>query len=1055
MPELKDKKVVIIGAGPNVIGQSGECDEGALEACRALGAAGCRVIAVDSNPDALSIAPGAAGKAYIEPLTVDTLRRIIEMERPDAILPAFGGRQSLHLTARLATEGVLADHGVAIMGPGAECISRLLDREALKSALAEIGHRTPPIHTLPGIDAAVEKAQAIGFPVVLRCSDPDRMPDGILAYNQEELRSRAARLPADSEQLYSIEASLHEWRQAEVEILRDGRGETSIAGCVDYLDSAAIHPGDGLAVCPPQSIPDAILKQLERNAEAIANHLGLVGGATIRFAYNPDDEQLLVLAVHPRYTRTSALVARVADRPLGQVSALLAAGGRLEEMDRAIHPQGTPAPPLAVVGVKWPCWDFDSLDKTADRLGPQMQALGQWICLGGSFKEALQKGARTASGHAQGLDGFGNDDLDGTELLARLATPSSRRIWLVVEALRQQTPREAIVERTRLCGWLIDQLAELIGTEEALRATRGAAPDEALLRRAKADGFGNAYLARLTGRSIPELERMTAGLAIEPHWIRLGGKKRPRLFSTYAPCDGEKTKSENKSLLIIGSGANRIGQGPDCNYGAYRAAAAAGSRGQRVALLNGNLTSVTTGLAAPAVTYCEPMTTEDILAVIRQEQPAGVVTQFAGLQADDLTLELTRVGIPILGTPAQTVALLQNRGAAYEQMRHIGIPQPAGALVTDREGLMNAARTIGFPLLVRPASRTSKTGSRIVRDEPALAAMVQDRRIDAQRSLFVEQFLEFGIEVQAETLCDGAEARVAAVLEHVELAGVHAGDSACVLPPYSIAPRHLDTIEDYCRKIAVALRIQGLINLRFVIYRDTVYLLEAMCHATRNISLIETTLGLPLAAMAIRLISGEPLDFLADSQSEVNRVGLRAAVFPFNVFPDEDPLLGPAMRSSGQVLATADTFGLAYFKALAAAGTPLPTRGTVLITVTDEDKASILEPARIFQELGFELMATRGTRSALADNGIESQAVRKLGFGRPDLVDEIKNGNVQMVINTPTGGQGQIDDSLIRKAAIQSGIANITTPASALAAARGIAARREGIPTIGAVQRRR
>lgn len=1045
MPELKDKKVVIIGAGPNVIGQSGECDEGALEACQALSAAGCRVIAVDSNPDAIFIASAGAAKAYTEPLTVDTLRQIIETDRPDAILPAFGGSKSLHLTAQLAKDNTLSDYNVKIMGPAAECISRLLDREALKSALAEIGHRTPPIYTMQGIDEVVEKAQAIGFPVVLRCNDPDLMPDGILAYNQDELRSKAARLPTDAEQAYSVEASLHEWRQAEVEILRDMSGKTWIAGCVDYLDSAAIHPGDGLAVCPPQSIPTAILKQLERNAETIANHLNIIGSATIRFAYNPDDEQLLVLAVHPRFTRTTALVARLVDTPLGKASALLAAGYDLQDIPQTVHPENSTSPPPTVVAVKWPCWNFDSLDNTVDRLGPQMQALGQWISLGGSFKEALQKGARTASRSAEGLGRSDVDHLTETELLAQLAMPSSRRIWLVVEALRKKLPRETILQHTRFSGWFMDQLTDLVHTEESLRASNGKTLSDDLLRQAKTDGFGNAYLAKLTGHSIPALEQMTAKLAIKPHWLPLGCADKPRLFSTYVRTGETKANTEKKSLLIIGSGAHRIGQGPDCDYGAYRAAVAAGRQGHRVTLLNCNLTSVATGHSAPAACYCEPMTTEDILAVIQQEQPLGVVTQFAGLQADDLTVALSQAGVSIIGTPSQTVELLQNRNASYEHMRRIGIPQPAGALVTSHDELIDTARAIGLPILVQPASRTSKTRPRIIRDEHSLTALAQNRPVDPNEHLFVEQFLEFGIEAQAETLCDGTSAHVAAVMEHVELAGVHAGDSACVLPPYSIAPRHIDTIDEYCRKIAVSLQIKGLINLRFAIYRDTVYLLEAICHATRNMSLIETTHQLSLAGMTIRLIAGEPLDNLTFSPAMTARVGLRAAVFPFNVFPEEDPLLGPAMRSTGQVLATAETFGLAYFKALESAGTPLPTQGTVLITVTDEDKASILEPARIFQELGFNLMATRGTRSALAENGIESQAVRKLGFGRPDLVDEIKNGRVQMVVNTPTGGQGQIDDSLIRKAAIQSRIANITTPASALAAAKGIAARRQGV----------
>jgi carbamoyl-phosphate synthase large subunit len=738
-------------------------------------------------------------------------------------------------------------------------------------------------------------------------------------------------------------------------------------------------------------------------------------------------------------------VARVADSPLGKASALLAAGYDLQDIPHTVHPEDSKSPATNVVAVKWPCWNFDSLDNTVDRLGPQMQALGQWISLGGSFKEALQKGARTASQSAEGLGSSGVDHLTEAELLSQLATPSSRRIWLVVEALRKKLPREKILQRTRFAEWFMDQLTDLIRMEESLRASNGKAPGEALLRQAKSNGFANAYLAKLTGHSIPALEQMAAKFAIKPHWLRLGCADKPRLFSTYARTGDVNANTETKSLLIIGSGAHRIGQGPDCDYGAYRAAVAAGEQGHRVTLLNCNLTSVTTGHSAPVACYCEPITTEDILAVIQQEQPVGVVTQFAGLQANDLTMELLQAGVSIIGTPSQTVELLQNRYASYEHMRRIGIPQPAGALVTSNDALIDTARTIGFPILVQPASRTSKTRPQIVRDEHTLTALSQSQQIDPAEHLFVEQFLEFGIEAQAETLCDGTRAHVAAVMEHVELAGVHAGDSACVLPPYSIAPRHIDTIDEYCRKIAVSLRIQGLINLRFAIYRDTVYLLEAINHATRNMSTIETTRQLPLAAMAMRLITGEPLDNQTFSQAPAARIGLRAAVFPFNVFPDEDPLLGPAMRSTGQVLATADTFGLAYFKALESAGTPLPTQGTVLITVTDEDKASILEPARIFQELGFNLMATRGTRSVLAENGIESQAVRKLGFGRPDLVDEIKNGRVQMVINTPTGDQGQIDDSLIRKAAIQSRIANITTPASALAAAKGIAARRDGI----------
>jgi carbamoyl-phosphate synthase large subunit len=1046
MSELKGKKVVIIGAGPNIIGQSGECDEGAVEACHALSSTGCRIIAIDSNPDAQLTNAVQTETVYIEPLTPDSLRRVIETERPAAVLPAFGGRVSLHLVARLSKDGVLAQYGVKILGPSADCIDRLLDREALKSALGDIGLNTPPIYTVNGIDAAVEKAQAIGFPVVLRCNNPDLIPDGILAYNQDELRLKAARLPAESVQAYSVETSLVGWQQVELEILRDAAGQTEIAGWIEYLDSAAIHPGDALAVCPPQSLPDPLAGQLKNDAAAISAHLGIVGGVTVRFACNPTDGRVLVLAVHPRYTRTSAMVARATGRPLGKAAALLAAGCGLTQLPDAMQSTTADATRSSLAAVKWPVWDFDRLDETVDRLGPQMQAVGQSIALGGSFKEALHKAARSVT---QSCDGFGAAPyahLSEAELLSQMATPSSQSVWLVYEAIRKGIPEAEILQRTHYSTWFVRQLADLVLTEQGVKDNSTPEIDPDVLRQAVTDGFAGACIAKLAGVSKDSVERQLSAPGLTRHWRAYSTDKPAKLFSSAGSGDGEVHPSKSKSILIIGSGPHAIGQGPECDNGALKAAEAANQLGYEVSIINSNLTSLTTGNASPIRGYCEPLAMDDIMAVIRREQPFGVVTQFAGLQSVDLTDQLSNAGVPIIGTPIETIRLLQNHNAFHEQMRRIGIPQPTGLLTRNRADVDKAVPAVGFPMLVQHASRSSDDVTRIVRDAETLDDLIENRIVRPDEPLFIEQFLEFGIEAQAETLCDGTKAHVAAVIEHIELAGVHAGDSACVTPPYSIAPRHIDTIGEYCRKIAIALAIRGSINMRFAIYRDTVYLLDAACHAARNLSLIEKTHRIPLADMAIRLMTGQALDDLPLPSPPTPRVGLRAAVFPFNVFSEEDPLLGPRMRSTGQVLASADTFGLAYFKALESAGTPLPTHGTVLITVTDEDKASILEPARIFQELGFKLMATRGTQAALSENGMESQAVRKLGFGRPDLVDEIKNGRVQMVINTPTGGQGQIDDSLIRKAAIQAKIANITTPASALAAAKGIAARRSGVP---------
>lgn len=1046
MSELKGKKVVIIGAGPNIIGQSGECDEGAVEACHALSSTGCRIIAIDSNPDAQLTNSVQAETVYIESLTPDSLRRVIEIEQPAAVLAAFGGRVSLHLVARLAKDGTLTRYGVRILGPSADCIDRLLDREALKSALGDMGFNTPPIYTVNGIDAAVGQAQAIGFPVVLRCNNPDLIPDGILAYNQDELRLKAARLPAESVQTYSVEPSLVAWQQIELEILRDAEGRTEVAGWIEYLDSAAIHPGDALAVCPPQSLSDPLARQLEKDAAAISAHLGIVGGVTVRFACDPADDRVLVLAVHPRYTRTSAMVGRATGRPLGKAAAMLAAGCTLAHLPESMQSKTVEPTQHPLVAVKWPIWNFDRLDETVDRLGPQMQAVGQSIALGGSFKEALHKAARSVTRSSDGFYSTPYAHLTEAELLSQMATPSSQSIWLIHEAIRKRIPEAEILQRTRYSTWFVHQLTELVRTEQRINDNPAAGIDGDVLRQAATDGFASTCIAKLAGIPTDSVQQQLSTMGLARRWRVYSANAPAKLFSCAGPADKENDPSGGKSILIIGSGPHAIGQGPEWDNGALRAAEAANQLGYEVSIINSNLTSLTTGNASPIRGYCEPLAMDDIMAVIRREQPVGVVTQFAGLQSVDLTDRLSNAGVPIIGTPIETIRLLQNRDAFHEQMRRIGIPQPTGMLTRNRADVDKAVLAIGFPMLVQPASRSSDDGTRIVRDADTLGNLIENRVIRPDEPQFIEQFLEFGIEAQAETLCDGTRAHVAAVIEHIELAGVHAGDSACVAPPYSIAPRHIDTIGEYCRKIALALGIRGSINLRFAIYRDTVYLLEAACHAARNLSWIEKVHRIPLANMAMRLMTGQMLAELPLPPTPTPRVGLRAAVFPFNVFSEEDPLLGPRMRSTGQVLASAETFGLAYFKALESAGTPLPTHGTVLITVTDEDKASILEPARIFQELGFKLMATRGTQAALAENGMEAQAVRKLGFGRPDLVDEIKNGRVQMVINTPTGGQGQIDDSLIRKAAIQAKIANITTPASALAAAKGIAARRSGAP---------
>jgi len=1042
MPDLNAMKVLIIGAGPTSIGQTGECHEGALEACRALAAAGCRLITVDANPDTIFNHAPWSQHPMIDPLTPGSIARILEAEQPDALLTLFSGRDGLHLASQLYQNDVITKRGIHIWGPCRACLESIRDRDTLQSALAPIGLKTPSIFTVSGVEAAIEKAQQLGFPVVLRCDDAHLIPDGLLLYNQDELNRIGATLAGEPESKFSVEASLLEWQQVELEVIRDNAGQSRLIGSIEYLDTAGIHPGDAIGVCPPQSLPEALQADLFNHARAIADHLNIVGGTTLRFAYHPADQDLLVLAVHPRYTTASALVARISGIPVARISSLLAAGLTWEQLPSDISATLEPKTPSHIVGVKWPRWDFVNLKGALDRLGPRMQATGHSVGYGENFKTALQKAAHAAESNRGGIVAQADILTDHAleSVLSQLSTPSSRRAVEIYAALRRGASVEDVVEHTHIGRWFIDQFKALADTQMQIEAHRNGTPPEALLQRALQEGFKADNISRLINLPAKQIETHLAGMNLIKTWKSLPGKGLSLRYSTWGATEQSPTPGSDPKIVIVGNGASAIGNGAECDHAIFLAAQTAAKLNYTPIIINSNLTSPTTGHSAPCTCYCEPLGVEEIADVIQAEKPAGILTQFAGTAAFELTEALSSMDYPLLGTPFESLRLQKDRTGFKERMRQLGIPQPLFAIAETNSDASEMANQIGYPVMV---SEAGGTFTELVQDPQALDQYLAQQRVADDTPIRVEQLLEYAIEAQAEVLCDGQNALTVAVMEHIELAGVHAGDSAAVLPPYSIAPRHVETITEYCHKIAAALNIKGLINIRFGIYRDTVYLLEAGSNISRNLAIVSKAMELPVVALAVRLILGETLIDLGIGDLKPVRCAVRAPVFPFNVFSEVDPLLGPNMRATGQVMALDDTFGKAYFKALEATDTPLPTQGTVLITVTDEDKASILEPARIFSELGFRIMATKGTHKALADQGIESMLVRKLGFGRPNLVDEIKNGKVQMVINTPTGGQGQIDDSIIRKTAITYRVANMTTPASALAAAKGIAARRK------------
>ena len=1032
-------KVLIIGSGPTTIGQAGECHQGALEACRALAAQGCTLMTVDANPDAVFNGEPWSQHPLIEPLTSATLADIIQIEKPDALLSLFSGRSGLQLISKLYQNNTLPRDDVSLWGPSKECLERVRDRDTLQSALSPIGLRTPSITPVNGVDDAVEKAQKLGFPVVLRCDDAQLLPDGLLIYNQDDLNRMGAALSAEPSGKLSVEASLLEWQQIELEVLRDQTGRSVMVGAIEYLDTAGVHPGDAISVCPPQNLSESLTSLLQKQAEAIADHLNIIGNATLRFAYHPVRNDLLVLAVHPRHTTSTALVARINGIPVAKISTLLAAGFTLDQLTSDLPQSTLPGDPTKMVGVKWPQWDFSRLENTVDRLGLQMQATGHHVGYGDTFKEALQKAGRggprdnhTISSEADKLD---HETID--TLLPRLATPSSRRLIELYAALRKKASIEEISQRSHISPWFIEQIRELVNTEHQLRSSQGQTFNEKLMRHAKTQGFSHGDIARLSGQPVQQLEQQLAKAGVVKNWKPMPGAQQSLRYSTFGPTTTLPGGGGRQKVILLGSGAHGIGNGAECDYGIFHAARTLDKMGFSPIVINNNIASTTYGPGCPCTCYSEPLTAYDIMDIIRLEDPIGVMTQFAGSAAGDLAAELSSMDCTLLGTSLETLVLQQNKIEFKERIRQLGIPQPSSGGAQTLAQARQLADQIGYPVMVSDLQNAS---TELIRDAQALDHYLSEIAIAGEQHFWIEQLLEYAIEAQAEVLCDGTNTHVAAVMEHIELAGVHAGDSAAVIPPYSIAPRHVETIAEYGHKIATALGIKGLINIRLSIYRDTVYLLETGSNISRNLAMVSKTLDAPLVEWATRLILGIPLSDIDITPPPSQQCSVRAPVFPFNVFPKIDPLLGPNMRSIGQVLALSDTFGMAYFKALEATATPLPTRGTVLITVTDEDKSSILEPARIFGELGFKVMATKGTHKVLAEHGIEATQVRKLGYGRPNLVDEIKNGHVQMVINTPTGGQGQIDDSVIRKAAIGCRIVNITTPASALAAAKGIAA---------------
>jgi len=1059
MPKRDDiKKVLIIGSGPIIIGQACEFDYSGTQACKALRSLGYEIVLVNSNPATIMTDPGTADVTYIEPLNLKVLTDIIKTERPDALLPNLGGQSALNLSSELAQAGVLDEYNVKVIGVTVDAIKRGEDRTAFKETMEQLGIEMPKSQTVNNVEDAEKVAAELGYPVVIRPAYTMGGTGGGLVYNVEELRTIAAR--GLSESLVNqalVEESVLGWEELELEVVRDGKNQMVTVCFIENVDAMGVHTGDSFCTAPMMTIDSKLQKRLEKYSYDIVEAIEVIGGTNVQFAHDPKTDMVVVIEINPRTSRSSALASKATGFPIAFISAMLACGLTLDEIpywrDGTLE-KYTPSGDYVVV--KFARWAFEKFKGVEDKLGTQMRAVGEAMSIGKNYKEAFQKAIRSLEINRYGL-GFARDfnKKSLTELMNMLVIPTSERQFIMYEALRKGAKIQDLYELTLIKPWFIKQMKELVDLEEEILTYNGKMLPDDLLIRAKKDGFADRYLSLILGISEKDIREKRILLGIIEAWEPVpvsGVENAAYYYSTYNAPDKIEV-SDRKKIMVLGGGPNRIGQGIEFDYCCVHAAFAIRDAGYESIMVNCNPETVSTDYDTSDKLYFEPLTLEDVLSIYEKEKPEGVIIQFGGQTPLNIARDLEKAGVKILGTSPETIDLAEDRDRFRKVMRKLGIPQPESGMASTMEKALKIAERIGYPLMVRPSYVLGGRAMEVVYDEEMLLHYMSAAvDVSPERPILIDKFLENAIEAEADAIADGTDAFVPAVMEHIELAGVHSGDSACVIPPVSIPLKHLETIYEYTKKIAIELNVVGLMNIQYAIANDTVYILEANPRASRTVPIVSKVCNISMARLATQVVMGKKISDLNLKPKHIPYFGVKEAVLPFKMFPEVDPLLGPEMRSTGEVLGLADSFGLAFFKAQKATQLLLPIEGTVLITVVDKDKPSALEPARLFSDLGFKILATNGTHAFLQKHGIESEAIRKLGYGRPHIVDAVKNGEIQLIINTPSGKESKEDDSYIRKAAIEYKILNITTTAAALAAAKGIAARRTGKSKVKSLQ---
>ena len=1053
MPKKQDiNKIMIIGSGPIIIGQACEFDYSGTQACKALRNLGYEIVLVNSNPATIMTDPDVADITYIEPLNLDRLTQIIDKERPDALLPNLGGQSGLNLCSELDKAGVLKKYGVQVIGVQVDAIERGEDRIEFKNAMKELGIGMPKSQVAYSVDEAVKIAEELKYPVVLRPAYTMGGAGGGMVYNVDELKVVCARgLQASLVGQVLVEECIFGWEELELEVVRDAKNNKITVCFIENIDPIGVHTGDSFCSAPMLTIPEDVQKELQEMSYRIIESIEVIGGCNCQFARNPEDGRIVVIEINPRTSRSSALASKATGFPIALVSAMLACGLTLDEIPCGKY--GTLdkyVPDGDYVVIKFARWAFEKFKGAEDKLGTQMRAVGEVMSIGKTYKEAFQKAIRSLETGRYGL-GFAKDfhDLSKDELMNKLRYPTSERQFVIYEALRKGATIDEIHELTKIKHWFLEQMKELVDEEEALIANKGAVPAKDKLLQAKLDGFSDRYLSSLLEVTEEEIRNARIGFGIKEAWegVHVSGTENAAYYYSTYHLDEDKSpvNTDKPKIMILGGGPNRIGQGIEFDYCCVHAALALKKLGFESIIVNCNPETVSTDYDTSDKLYFEPLTLEDVLSIHEKEKPVGVIAQFGGQTPLNLANDLKKYGVNILGTTPETIDLAEDRDHFRAMMDKLGIPMPEAGMAVNVDEALEIANKIGYPVMVRPSYVLGGRGMEIVHDDEMMRVYMSAAvGVTPDRPILIDRFLNHATECEADAISDGENCFVPAVMEHIELAGVHSGDSACILPSKNLSPEIVATIKEYTKKIAVEMNVKGLMNMQYAIEGDTVYVLEANPRASRTVPLVSKVCSINMVQIATEIITsqltGQPSPVPALRDKKIGHYGVKEAVFPFNMFQEVDPVLGPEMRSTGEVLGISPSFGEAYYKAQEATQTRLPSEGTVLLSVCDRDKPELLDIAKSFNELGFKILATGKTYEMIKDAGIPAKKIFKIYEGRPNIADEIANGEIQLIINTPAGKTSVHDDSYIRKAAIKHRIPYITTMAAAKASAEGIRA---------------